>query len=181
MFDICKVTKSTKHNFNFPWLSMIDSSILYFPGLENEILKFHDFSSWSVQTPFIQWEEEVGSLSYGYLPNVRKAFCRSPSISLSIDSAISFLVNWQTAREQELLCAKRRALACTRNAEKLISNWLHLPPSKFPHSLREFKVVLSLKLTALYSGNVAASCGLLLWVNMRMNLPSSVPQLATPA
>lgn len=85
-----------------------------------------------MQTPVIQWEEKVGSLSYGYLPNVRKAFCRSPSISLSIDSAISFLVNWQTAREQELLCAKRRALACTRNAETLIQIGYIIPPSKFP-------------------------------------------------
>lgn len=36
-------------------------------------------------------------------------------------------------------------------------------------------------ITFLYSGNVALSCGLLLCVKMRMNLPSSVPQLATPA
>ena len=31
-------------NFNFPWLSMTDNIILHdLPGLENEILKFHDF------------------------------------------------------------------------------------------------------------------------------------------
>ena len=36
-------------------------------------------------------------------------------------------------------------------------------------------------ITFLYSGNVTPSWGRLRWVKMRINVPSSVPQLATPA